>query len=232
MPAGIVAIVILLSCLSTHAEVQLAQLFCDHMVTQRNVEVPVWGWAEPGEEITVTIDQQTKTSRTNADGKWMVRLDSMATGAPRKMTVKGNADSLEVNVILLGEVWLCSGQSNMSWPLTQAMGYPDRSATRRGETSELRTTPWSWGLPTCAGLKGSGVFRGLLTEKAAPTRIPMLGIEGQVTSVRCAHSFSLSRYSDGTPGQGWGEGPSSRRQEKTLTLSRSTRRGDKICSRA
>ncbi|MCX7047088.1 MAG: sialate O-acetylesterase [Candidatus Sumerlaeota bacterium] len=116
------------------AALELSTLFCDHMVMQRGMKVPVWGWAEAGEEITVSITQQpkvgeeitvsiaqqTKTGTANAAGKWMVRLDPMETGAPRKMTVKGKTGSREVNDILLGEVWVCSGQSNMAWPLKQA----------------------------------------------------------------------------------------------------------------
>ncbi len=85
------------------------------------MQVPVWGWAEAGEKITVSIDQQTKTCTADPAGKWMVRLDPMETGTPRKMTVKGKSGALEITDILLGEVWLCSGQSNMAWPLKQAM---------------------------------------------------------------------------------------------------------------
>jgi sialate O-acetylesterase len=113
-------IVLALGYCCAHAEVQLTALFSDHMVMQRRIPVPVWGWAEPGEEITVSISNQRKVARANAAGKWMVRLDPMETGAPRRMTVKGKTQAVEINDILLGEVWVASGQSNMSWPLKQA----------------------------------------------------------------------------------------------------------------
>ena len=90
------------------------------MVMQRRMPVPVWGWAEPKEEITVTLDRQTKVATANEAGKWIVRLDAMETGEPRKMTVKGKTESALISDILLGEVWICGGQSNMEWPLEGA----------------------------------------------------------------------------------------------------------------
>lgn len=112
----VLCVVALFNC-RAGAAVQLAQLFGDHMVMQRNVVVPVWGWADPGEQIAVVIDQQTKTTTADASGKWMVKLDPMDAGSPRKMEVKGKSETLEVNDILLGEVWICAGQSNMVWPV-------------------------------------------------------------------------------------------------------------------
>lgn len=113
---------VVLSCArAIQAEVQLAQLFCDHMVMQRSMMVPVWGWAERDEEVTVSIDRQTKLCKADGAGKWIVRLDRMEAGEPRKMIVKGKANAVEVSDILVGEVWICSGQSNMAWPLKQAL---------------------------------------------------------------------------------------------------------------
>ena len=116
----LVTLVLSLACCCAGAQERLARLFSDHMVMQRGMPVPVWGWVEPGETITVTIDAQTKTAKANDAGKWMLRLDPMQPGAPRKMTVKNQAGTIEVNDILVGEVWLASGQSNMAWPLKQA----------------------------------------------------------------------------------------------------------------
>ena len=102
------------------AGLEVSRLFCDHVVMQRGMTVPVWGWAEPGDEITVSIDTQTKIGKADRAGKWMVRLDAMETGAPRTMKVTDKSGSLEVRDILLGEVWICAGQSNMEWPLSLA----------------------------------------------------------------------------------------------------------------
>ncbi len=115
-------------------KLELAEVFGDHMVLQRQIKVPVWGWAQPGEAITVAMNPQTKTATADNKGKWRVDLDPMDTGAPRTMTVKGKTETVTLSDILLGDVWVCSGQSNMSWPVSaandaakemQAANYPE-----------------------------------------------------------------------------------------------------------
>jgi hypothetical protein len=100
---------------NVRADVKLPAIFSDHMVVQANVTVPVWGWADSGEGVTVTIGKQSKTARAGADGKWTLKLDKMSsTSDPQTMTVKGK-NSLTINDVLIGEVWLASGQSNMAF---------------------------------------------------------------------------------------------------------------------
>lgn len=94
------------------AEVRLPSMFSDHMVLQREVTVPVWGWAAPGEAVTVSIDGQTKSAKADAAGKWSVKLDKLTAKEPTTMTVKGS-NTLTISDVLIGEVWLGSGQSNM-----------------------------------------------------------------------------------------------------------------------
>src|SRR3954462_13950330 len=101
------------------AEVKLPAIFGDHMVLQRDQKDRVWGWADPGEEVTVTIQDQTKTATAGADGKWQVTLDPLPTGGPYTLTVKGK-NTVTFNDVLSGEVWICSGQSNMQWPVAAA----------------------------------------------------------------------------------------------------------------
>lgn len=99
------------------AEVKLHPIFSDHMVLQRGVSAPIWGWASPGERVTVTGTWRSQAS-TNAgpDGKWMVKLKTnSAGGGPHRLTVRGE-NIVEIQDVMLGEVWLCSGQSNMEWP--------------------------------------------------------------------------------------------------------------------
>jgi sialate O-acetylesterase len=100
-------------------DVKLPSLFTSHMVLQRGQKDRVWGKADPGEEVTVTIDHQVKTAKAGADGKWMVTLDAMPAGGPHTMTVVGK-NTITIGDILVGEVWLCSGQSNMEWPVSSA----------------------------------------------------------------------------------------------------------------
>src|SRR4051794_41710950 len=71
------------------AEVKLPAIFGSHMVLQQGQKDKVWGWASPGEEVSVTIDHQSKATRADRDGKWSVRLDPMMVGGPHTMTVKG-----------------------------------------------------------------------------------------------------------------------------------------------
>jgi len=87
-------------------------LFSDNVVLQRGEAVPVWGWAKPGEVVTVTLDSHVAKARAGADGKWVVRLPRLLHGGPLEMAIQGERTVTLTNV-LVGDVWLCSGQSNM-----------------------------------------------------------------------------------------------------------------------
>ncbi len=116
LPRRIVALVVcllsLLPC-ALRAEVKPAALFADHMVLQSGTEVPVWGTASPGEKVTVSFAGTSKSVTAGEDGTWKVVLPSMPPSAEsRTMTIAGS-NTLTVNDVLVGEVWICSGQSNM-----------------------------------------------------------------------------------------------------------------------
>jgi len=102
-----------------HGEVTLHGIFSDHMVLQRNQPVKVWGWAEKGEKIAVTLDGQTVRTRAGKDGEWKVSLDPPGVGGPYEMRVQGKNKVL-IKDILVGDVWVCSGQSNMEWTVANA----------------------------------------------------------------------------------------------------------------
>lgn len=104
----------------TLADVRLPKVFGSHMVVQRRKPVPVWGWADAAEKVTVTLANQTKTTKAGKDGAWRVSLDPMEAGGPYQMVVKGRKNAVTFNDVLAGEVWICSGQSNMEWPLRSA----------------------------------------------------------------------------------------------------------------
>jgi len=106
------------------AEVKLAPLFTDHAVLQRDMPVPIWGWAEPGEEVTVTLAGQEKTAKADNEGHWKVRLEKMPAGGPHELKV-ADGSSIQLADILVGEVWLASGQSNMAWPVSRANNFPE-----------------------------------------------------------------------------------------------------------
>jgi sialate O-acetylesterase len=118
--AGIAAS-LLLAANSAQAEVHLPALFSDHMVLQSNFAAPVWGWADPGEKVTVNIAGQTQTATAGPDGKWSVKLTPMSATAPVTLTVTGR-NQLTMHDALVGEVWLCSGQSNMGISVGRTRG--------------------------------------------------------------------------------------------------------------
>jgi len=107
---------------NSYANVKLASPFGDHMVLQRNKMVPVWGTASPGEKVTLTFNKQKKTVVTGSDGSWMISLDKLAAGGPFTMTIAG-ANTITVQDVYVGEVWLCSGQSNMDFTVAREDRY-------------------------------------------------------------------------------------------------------------
>jgi sialate O-acetylesterase len=99
---------------SAYSAIKLPGLVGDNMVLQRNANVPVWGWADAGEKVSVTFNGKTYNTQAAAnDGKWTVTLVTGNAGGPYEMEVKGTTDDIYVKNILIGDVWLCGGQSNM-----------------------------------------------------------------------------------------------------------------------
>lgn len=96
----------------------LPRVFSDNMVLQRERPIPVWGRAGAGDEITVTLGEASASTRADAKGRWSVNLPAMPAGGPHTLTVKGKNQTTFKNV-LIGEVWVCSGQSNMAWSLSR-----------------------------------------------------------------------------------------------------------------
>lgn len=107
---------------TSHAEVKLPAVFSDHMVLQRELPVPVWGKAEPGEAVTVEFAGQKKSTQADASGRWMVKLDALAANAEPQVLKAGG---VTIQDVLVGEVWLASGQSNMEWEMRMK---PDSAA--------------------------------------------------------------------------------------------------------
>src|SRR5690242_14009530 len=95
---------------------RLATLFSDHMVLQHSMPIPVWGWSEPGAEISVTLSGHSARAKADSNGAWRVNLPAIEAGGPYRLKVQG-PETIEIEDILAGEVWICSGQSNMEWPL-------------------------------------------------------------------------------------------------------------------
>jgi sialate O-acetylesterase len=106
-------------------QVRLPRLVSDGMVLQRNTDVRLWGWAKPGEEVTIRFLGKTYSTATKADGDWSVMLSPMKAGGPYSMEIDAS-NHVVLNNILIGDVWVCSGQSNMQLPMARvAWKYPD-----------------------------------------------------------------------------------------------------------
>jgi len=119
---------LLATALAGHAAVKVSGVFADQMVLQREAAVPVWGWAEPSDAVTVEFAGQKKSATVGADGKWLVKLDPLqASTELRTLTVSAKtsgrqSSTIKLSDVLVGDVWLCSGQSNMEFPMNWLNG--------------------------------------------------------------------------------------------------------------
>ena len=104
---------------SLSAQVKLSPIFSNNMVLQQGMEIPVWGWALPGEKVTVTLEKGKASVKANKEGKWSLKLPAMNYGGPFTMTITGK-NRLTIENIMIGEVWVCSGQSNMEFYLVNS----------------------------------------------------------------------------------------------------------------
>ena len=165
-------VTLLLAASLARAEVRLPALFSDHMVIQSGGLVPVWGTADPDEEITVSLGKRLQSTRAGADGKWMVNLPKLKPGGEAlTLTVKGK-NTLTVNDVLVGEVWLASGQSNMEFPFHNG-GYSE-AVHEEANLPQLR----------------------MFTVKRQSTRSPRQECEGAwvVCNPKSVESFSAVAY--------------------------------------
>ncbi len=115
LAAGLAA----LAAASVRADVKLPAVFGDHMVLQQQTKLKFWGTADAGEEVTVTVGKSKASAKANEDGKWLIELPALEAGGPHQVSVKGNNEIL-LKDVLVGEVWVCSGQSNMQWAVSQS----------------------------------------------------------------------------------------------------------------
>jgi sialate O-acetylesterase len=160
------------------ADVKPAALFGDHMVLQQGMSVPVWGWADPGEQVTVSIAGQKQTATAGADRKWMVRLSNLKASAdPIEMTIAGK-NTIKITDILVGEVWIGSGQSNMQFPVGSSGPFG--------------------GLPNAAQIVAAANFPKIriFTARLAMTYEPQTDVNGQwvVCSPESVSGFSAVSY--------------------------------------
>lgn len=156
---------------SAQADVKLPPIFSSHMVLQREMAVPVWGTAAPGENVTVTFRGQRKSAVAGQDGKWTLKLDPLTAGGPDTLEVRAS-NTLQLDDVLVGEVWVGSGQSNMQQPVR---GYLKAdaalAAAASGSHPQLRLVvgakgPWTVATPETSEVFSAQLFYfGLYLQK-------------------------------------------------------------------
>jgi sialate O-acetylesterase len=138
--------------LSSKADVRLSGMFSDNMVLQRDATVPIWGWADEGEQVTVEFQGKTATAKAK-DGKWMVKLSGLKAGGPNTLVVKGH-NKVELANVVVGEVWVCSGQSNMEFAMSRAEGGKEDIANSANPNIRLFQVPHLKSAKPLTDLKG------------------------------------------------------------------------------
>jgi sialate O-acetylesterase len=179
---------------SARAAMQPHALFSDNAVLQQKVKVPVWGTTDQAEKVTVSIAGQD-VSAMPKDGKWRVELAPLAAGGPHVLTIVQGASRIELKNVMVGEVWICGGQSNMQWALKQSTGGSEAIATAGNEKIRLFTVPrrgtdkpeanvvgnWSVAAPDTVGdFSGVGYFfgRDLQKQLAVPVGLIASNVGG------------------------------------------------------
>ena len=177
--------------LTAIAEVRLANVFGNHMVLQRGQSLPVWGWAEPGEEVTVTFADQRHSATADEHGHWSLELNPLeASKQGRTLEVSGK-NQLAFQDVLVGDVWICSGQSNMEWPVSATLESKDEIASAefpairffnvpRHITASLpqKNCPGKWQVcspQTVAQFSAVGFYFGRQLNRETETPIGLIG---------------------------------------------------------
>jgi sialate O-acetylesterase len=150
----------------------VSPIFADHMVMQRGKPNAIWGWSQPGDTLRVEIGGNSATGTAGADGKWQARIQPPAAGGPYTVKIAGSQQTVELQDVLVGDVWICSGQSNMQFGLGQARGgaeeiknadYPQMRYFVAGERAAYsrqdvpRGGTWRTVSPTTLGGRGGGL---------------------------------------------------------------------------
>jgi len=131
---------LILSYRLTFADVSMPYVFSSNMVLQRNMDIPVWGWASPGERITISLGEQKIRAKAEESGKWLVKLSALEAGGPYVMTIEGK-NEIKFSNVMIGDVWVCSGQSNMEWRVLQSNNVEEEIASANHPDIRLFTVP-------------------------------------------------------------------------------------------
>lgn len=181
--------VLVLGISAARADVRLPKVFSDHMVLQRDLAAPVWGWADPGETVTVKMADQAVNATADEQGRWRVKLAPIKAGGPYELVVAGKT-TVTVTDVLVGDVWICAGQSNMEFGLGSAdNGSAAIAAATNGHLRLLNVKPANSAVPaadipngwavctpqSAGGFSAVGYFFGARIEKETGVPIGLIG---------------------------------------------------------
>ena len=205
---------------SISGDVELPAIIGDNMMLQQKIGVPVWGWADPGENVTVSGSWGKEASATaGKDGRWQVNLLTPSFGGPHSLSIQGN-NKITINNVIIGEVWLCAGQSNMGWRLSSVdhgkedaakANYPkirifDSERAHHHEPKNDVISKWTECTPetaaSCSAV--SFYFAHKLHTSRATTCASARWSSPSPTLVPCASSRSRRRADPGPPTRGSG----------------------------
>jgi sialate O-acetylesterase len=218
------------------AQLKVARIFGDHMVLQREKPVQVWGWANKGDKVDLTFNQQKTSTKADANGKWMAQLPAMPAGGPYELVIKSRKEEVKLTDILVGEVWLLSGQSNMEWRVKNAdsakieMARANYPTIRHFEVAhelafepqkDLNSGDWKIASPATVGdFSAVGYFfaRDIVQELGVPVGLIHSSwggsqVEGWISEKAMSQSDVLSYYPK-TMARSWDE--DGQKQEKKL----------------
>lgn len=153
---GLLALFFLLLSSPLAAKIELPPLLGDGAVIQRGEPVTVWGWSDAGAEVTVRFAGETRTVHSDGQGAWRALFAPRVAGGPHTLEISAGAETLSVRDILVGDVWLCSGQSNMEWVLGNARGAAEDIATSENTNIRHFYVPHSWAALPSDRLAGGG----------------------------------------------------------------------------
>ena len=178
------------------ATVQLPPWFSDHMVLQADRPVPVWGKADPGEKVTVAVGGQTNSVEAGADGKWSATFQPLPSGGPLTLTVHGNdAYPRIINDVLVGEVWLCSGQSNMALPVSKAQDFEtEQPAAAWPKIRMLQNNKWTVCSPETVGsFSAAAYFFGREIHRKTGLPVGLLNVSAGGTAIELWTSLEAQK---------------------------------------
>ncbi len=194
---------LLLAPLAASADVRMPRLFCDHMVLQQQLKNTIWGWASPGENVTVAASWGTSASATaDAGGRWKLLLETPAYGTGHSLTINGK-NTIEIKDVAIGEVWLCAGQSNMGWSTGQSYEAELEANVNLPNYRIFKSVREHWHVPLEERRDLLGKWKPCNPESAAETSVVAYNFGKKLHQALGVPVGIIQEAYAGTPIEGW-----------------------------